>query len=154
MPDTWILVADTARARLFSLGDGADQLEEIGDYINAAARTPGHELEHGPPSRVHDRFGDSRHAIDSSTPPREKIAAKFAGVLASKLEHGSTAHRCGKLVLIAPPRFLGALHTALGERLRKTVVLEVPKNLTRRNTAAIRAEIPERLVRHTGRAVW
>lgn len=152
--DTWILVADSARARLFSLGEGAAGLTEIGDFINAAARTPGHQLKHAPPARVHDRFGYSRHAIDAPTSPREKIAAKFAGVLASALERGEAEGRCDKLVLVAPPRFLGALHAALGGRLREAVVLEVAKNLTRRDAAAIRAEIPERLVRRGGRVVW
>ncbi|WHZ18100.1 MAG: hypothetical protein OJF55_000249 [Rhodanobacteraceae bacterium] len=145
MPETWILVADSARARLFALG--AAQLEELGDYVNAAARTPGHELEHAQPARVHDRFGSSRHAVDSPTPPHQKAAAKFAGELAAELERSHAGQRFHDLVLIAPPRFLGLLNAALGKQLKESVVLEVPKNLTRRSTATIRAELPRRLTR-------
>lgn len=144
MRDTWILVADSARARLFSLG-AAGSLEEIGDFINAAMRTPGHELGHAPPARVHDRFGEGRHAIDARTSPRDKAAAQFADVLKSALEHGRAGQRYHTLVLIAPPRFLGVLKAALDKDVRNSIVLEVAKNLTRRNVAAIRAEIPQRL---------
>lgn len=147
MRETWVLVADSARARLFSLGAGAIRLEEIGDFINAATRMPGHQLEHAPPSRVHDRFGESRHAIDPRTPPRDKAAAKFASVLGSELERGHAERRYRDLVLIAPPRFLGVLNGTLGKHLRESVVLEVAKNLTRHSAATIRAEIPLRLSR-------
>ena len=147
MTGTWILVADSARARLFSLGDGAARLEEVGDFINAAARTPGHELESAPPARVHDRFGEGRHAIDARTPPKDKVAARFAGELKSELERGHAEQRYDELVLIAPPRFLGMLNAALGEHLHGSVVLKIAKNLTRKNAETIRAELPRSLFR-------
>lgn len=145
MSGTWILVADSARARLFSVSAGATGLEEIGDFINAAARTPGHDLEHAQPARVHDRFGDNRHAIDARTPPRVKAAAQFAEVLKSALERGQAGLRFRHLVLIAPPRFLGVLNSTLGARLGETVRLRVSKNLTRRAANEIAEALPRRL---------
>ena len=148
MSDTWILVADSARARLFSLGAGATRLEEIGDFINAAARTAGHDLEHAQPARVHDCLGDTRHAIDARTPPRVKAAAQFAEVLKSALKRGQADLRFRDLVLIAPPRFLGVLNSALGARLGEMVRLRVPKNLTRRPPNEIAEALPHRLFKH------
>ena len=151
MSDTWILVADSARARLFSLEPGPRRLQEIGDFINAAARTPGHEQQTAPPARVHDRFGESRHAIEVRTPQKEKVAARFAAELKSALERGHAEQRCRQLVLIAPPRFLGTLNAALDEVLRESVVLKIAKNLTRKDAASVLAELPRPLPR-SGRA--
>ncbi len=147
MQDTWVLVADGARARLFSLGAGAARLEEVGDFINAAMRMPGHLLERAPPPRVHDRFGEGRHVMDAHTPPRDKAAAQFAEFLKLQLERGHAQQCYRDLVLIAPPRFLGMLNTALGQRLREAVVLKVDKNLTRGSTAVIQAEMPRHFFR-------
>lgn len=145
MTDVWILVADRARARLFSLDKGAAHMNEIEDFVNAATRIPGHEREHAAPPRVHDRFGEARHAIEAHTPPREKAALQFAATLGSVLEHAHAGQRYRDLVLIAPPGFLGMLNAALGPRLRAAVALKVAKNLTRGSAEAIHAEIPRRL---------
>ena len=145
MAEVWILVADRARARLFSLGPGAPRLIEIGDFVNPGARIPGHELEHAPPPRVHDRFGAGRHAIEAHTPPREKAALQFAAMLGAHLKHAHDEQRYRDLVLIAPPRFLGALNAALGARRGETVLMRVPKNLTRNPANEIREALPRRL---------
>ncbi len=145
MADIWILVADRARARLFSLDEGAARLNEIEDFVNTAARIPGHEREHAPPPRVHDRLGEGRHAIEAHTSPREKAALQFAAMLGSRLKHAHDEQRYRDLVLIAPPRFLGALNTALGARLGEAVLLRVSKNLTRSPPNEIREVLPRRL---------
>jgi protein required for attachment to host cells len=146
MRDTWILVADHARARLFSLGKGTPHLTETENFVNPAARTPGRKREHAPPPRTHDRFGNARHVIEPRTSPRDKLAARFAASLASALKAGWNAGGFRQLVLIAPPRFLGVLDAALDARLRESVVLKVARNLTRRSPATILAELPKRFV--------
>lgn len=149
MADVWVLVADRARARLFSLGRGAPRLIEIEDFVNPGARIPGHEREHAPPPRVHDRFGEGRHAIEAHTAPREKAALQFASMLGTHLKHAHDEQRYRDLVLIAPPRFLGALNAALGARLGETVLLRVSKNLTRSPANEIREALPRRLFKRS-----
>jgi protein required for attachment to host cells len=146
MADTWILVAGRARARLFSPAEGAPGLVEIEDFVNAEARIPGHELRHAPPPRVHDRFGEGRHVIEAHTPPKKKVSAQFAAMLASFLADAHAGQRYRNLILIAPPAFLGMLHAALDAHLRRAVVWWVAKNLTRSSIKEIRAEIPRRLL--------
>lgn len=145
MADIWILAADRGRARLFSLSKGAPRMIEIADFVNPEARTPGHELEHAPPPRVHDRVGEGRHAIEAHTSPREKAALQFAAMLGSHLKHAHDEQRYRDLVLIAPPRFLGALNAALGARLGDAVLLRVSKNLTRSPENEIREMLPHKL---------
>lgn len=148
MSDTWILVADRARARLFALRAGERDLEEVAAYANPEARMPGRALQRaGRPSRVHDRFGAARHAREPRTTMQDKADVRFAGLLGSMLADGLAARQCGKLGLIAPPRFLGALNAALGDAPRAAVVLSVPKNLTRSTPATILAEVPVTLRR-------
>lgn len=144
---TWILVADRARARVFSLGKDASRMIEIEDFVNPMARTPGREQEHAPPPRVHDRFGEGRHAIEAHTPPREKAALQFAAMLGSHLKHAHDEQRFRDLVLIAPPRFLGALNAALDAHLGKAVPLRISKNLTHCPASEIRESLPHRLFR-------
>lgn len=119
----------------------AERMDEISDFINAEARVPGHERTHAPPPRVHDRFGDNRHVIQSRTLLQDKAAARFADTLQSVLDRGRIAHEYQNLVLIAPPRFLGVLNAALGEELGDFVALRIAKNLTRRKPEVIRAEL-------------
>lgn len=153
MADTWILVADRARARLFSLEKGAAHMDEIEDFVNVAARVPGHAQGRAPPPRAHDRLGESRHVIEAHTSPREKSAHQFAATLAAGLEHAHAERRYGDLVMIAPPGFLGVLNTALGAGPRAAVVLTIAKNMTRVRVDAIRAALPPSLLRHMRMAV-
>jgi len=141
----WILAADRARARLFSLDRDAPRLIEIADFVNPQARTLGHEREHAPPTRVHDRFGEGRHAIEAHTSPREKAALQFSAILGSHLKHAHEEQRYRELVLVAPPGFLGMLNAALGARLGGTVLLRVSKNLTRSPANEIREALPHGL---------
>lgn len=148
MKEVWVLVADRARARLFSLAAGAPRMTEIEDFVNPEACTPGHEREHAPPPRTHDRFGESRHTIEAHTSPREKSASQFAAILGSHLKHAHDEQRFRGLVLIAPPRFLGALNAALGTRLGEAVLLRISKTLTRSPANEICEALPRRLFEH------
>lgn len=140
MPATWILVADSARARLFSL-DEEHGLGEIQTFVNVEGRLPAQALQRDRPPRTHDRFGDGRHAIEPHTPTHDKSLTRFAGLLQSTLERGRVEHRFDSLVLIAPPHFLGVLNTALGKHLRACLTLEIGKDMTREAPAAIGAKL-------------
>lgn len=145
MSNTWILVADSARARLFSLPSDRGDPTEIGAFTNPEGRVRAHKLERDRHPRVHERFGDASHAIDPRSTPQQKSAARFAGELQSMLERACAEHACTSLALIAPPRFLGVLNAALGKNLRSHVVLEVAKDLTLADAKTIGAELPETL---------
>lgn len=147
MSVTWVLVADRARARLFSLDPEAKALEEVEDFVNTEGRTRARELQSDRPQTSHDRFGDGRHAIEPHTSAEEKSAARFAGQLDRMLELGRTGHRYRDLVLIAPPRFLGTLNAALGAQVRACVVSEVAKEMTQADAHAVFAELPKSVLR-------
>lgn len=126
---TWILVADRARARIFEAGAG-DALTEVACFSEPDARAgPSTLTTHRLPT-VNESVGSARHSIEPHTSLRDKITARFAHLLCEALEVGHNEGRFEQLVLVAPPRFLGALHASLGKALRARVVREIRHDLT------------------------
>ena len=142
MADAWILVADSARARLFEFTGGDPGLAEIAVFTNPEGRIAKKELRRDRLPRVNESMGGSRHAIEPHTSLAQKSTDRFAHTLSHELEQGRSSRRFRKLVLVAAPRFMGALHGAFDEALRKCVVAEVKRNLTLLSAAKIRERLP------------
>jgi protein required for attachment to host cells len=140
MATTWILVADRARARLFSSATPDAALAEIECFDNPDADTRD-VTSHRPPT-VNESVGPARHSIEPHTTLREKVTDRFAKSLTDTLERGRVDHRFDRLVLVAPARFLGALHDNLDKPLRDRVTGEVRKNLTTLAADEIRQRLP------------
>jgi protein required for attachment to host cells len=117
MQQTWILVADGVRARLFARSADGESLTELEDFINPEGRLPGHAIDQDRPPRVMERMGPVRHAMEPHTSAREKAAERFAQELNDVLERGRVEHLYERLILAAPPRFLGTLQHALGKQV-------------------------------------
>ena len=138
---TWVLVADSARARLFE-GAHDGTLSEVGCYTNAESRNGARGLTTDRAPTVNESVGSARHALEPHTNPRDKAAGVFARSLRDVLDRGRLTNRFDHLVLIAPARFLGALHTAFDKHLRASVVTEIRRDLTQLSTAGIRSRLP------------
>lgn len=145
MSITWILVADRSRARLLALDSDESLVQQLDCFSNAEGRMRPRELESDRPPTTHDRFGHGRHAVEPHTPSAEKVADRFAQQLRDALETGRSEHAFDELVLIAPPRFLGALHHAMGPRLRERVALQIDKELTGADERSILSHIERAL---------
>lgn len=139
---TWILVADAARARLLSAVDDEPAVE-IAAFTQPGSRIAGHDLDADRPSRTHDRLGAARHAIEPRTPARDVEAGRFAKFLCLRLQEALDQGEFERLVLMAPPRFLGHLHAAMGKRLRAAIVAETGKDLVSETHAQVAARIRE-----------
>lgn len=126
---TWILVADRGRARILETAGGS-AMTEVACFSEPDARAGESALTTDRPPTVNESVGGARHSIEPHTPLRDKIAARFARLLIHALESGRNEGRFEHLVLVAPPRFLGTLHSALGDQLRARVVREIPHDLT------------------------
>lgn len=142
MAITWILVANQARARLFTTNEEDDAIVEISSFANPDARAYGRELMRDRPPRTHDRYGAGRHAIEPHTELRDKTAEKFARALDSALERGRVDHLYDRLVVIASPSFLGRLNATFSRQLRTQLVSALPKDLTAARSEVIRSHLP------------
>ena len=139
MNKTWVLVADSEKARLFEFDRRHEPWSEVACFVNTQAM-------HGPtfqkPPRVHESMGPARHAIEPHTDEKDKISARFATTLVAALRAGHEERRFQSLVIAAEPRFLGALHKRLDKSLQQCVSCELKHNLTRLDSADIRAHLP------------
>lgn len=130
MKTTWILVADAARARLFEGTRASKTFAELGCYTNPEGRAGARKLTTHRAPTVNESMGNARHAIEPHTTLREKIADRFARELGDVLARGHAERRYDHLMLVAPARFLGALHGSLAKPLREAVACEVRRDLT------------------------
>ena len=83
----------------------------------------------------------ARHAIEPHTPLVDKSDQRFADVLGDELAQACQSHRCGHLVLVAPPRFLGMLHAAMDPPLRDRVSGELHHDFTAFPATGVRERV-------------
>lgn len=131
MATTWILVAHEAGARLFENHGPGKGLELIEEVEHAAGRERDREITSDRPGRsFRKNSGDPRRAaMSSSQGPHERAVANFARELAQRLQHGRTQNRFERLVLVAPPRFLGLLRSSIDTPTSHLVVGSLDKDL-------------------------
>jgi protein required for attachment to host cells len=104
---TWIVVAHRGGARLL-LQEDDGTFEVLESMDNPEGRREGAgEVPRAPDSHRSTKPSEPR---DSQ---RSHAAKTFASELAHKLQHGRIEQSYDELVLIAAPRFLGALRNAL-----------------------------------------
>ena len=80
-----------------------------------------------------------RHAIEPKTDPHREAKRLFARHLAERLEAASGKYE--RLLLVAPPAFLGDLRGELGDVTRQRLRGTVDKDLTRSTLAEIAAQL-------------
>ncbi|MFC4762888.1 host attachment protein [Dyella koreensis] len=142
MSRTWVLISDAARARLFEVAEH-DGMTEIACYSNPSRRSMTHNKADHSPSRTHDSHGPGRHIIEVHTSSREKSERQFASSIVEALEHGIAQHQCGRLILVAPPHFLGVLHAKLTPSLEKVMVGEIHNDLVSCSTQELADRLHE-----------
>jgi protein required for attachment to host cells len=139
--ETLVLIADSARARLFAAYRNSPwQLLRSFEHPRGAARE--RDLLADRPGRVHQAVGDgSRSAADPKTSPHDVEIDKFARQLAQALDEAVATRRPHRVVLVAPPRFLGHLRGLLGKPASALLGATVDQDLT----AVAECELPARL---------
>ncbi len=138
MTTEWILVADSAQARLFSRRAERAELDEQQDWVHPESRLHGRELERDRPGRVFASQGPGRSDTRDSETPHRKEAERFAGELAEALDRARTENRFERLILVAEPRFLGLLRDHLSSETADHVARSLDLDLTRESAERIR----------------
>jgi len=144
MPSTWVVVADSGSARIFTTSSPTGKLLEREDYAHSAARVAEHGLVSDRQGRTSDSSG-RRHAYSGEESPRETESRAFAKLLADRLHNARAGGDLERVILVAAPAFLGLLRAALDTETRKRVEVELPLDLVSLSTQEIRARLPERL---------
>jgi protein required for attachment to host cells len=126
MPDmTWILIANSSRARLFERGARGGALKLVREFRHPESRERAEGLVSDQPGHVHQGFGKNPSAYAPPTSPKRNAQQHFALELARELEHGAAQDRYGTLIVSASSPFLGMLKKRLAvqarTRLRRTL---------------------------------
>ncbi len=141
MKSTWIVVAESARARIFTMSEIGGKLQEATDLSHPESRLHDTELSSDLPGRTFDSQGESRHGMDPATDPKEREAQAFAAEIARHIERGRHEGNFDALVLIAPPKFLGRLRAELTKPARDALVGELDKNLVEADTKTLERQV-------------
>ncbi len=136
MEKIWLVVANHTEARILGRNRNG-RLVDLETFSFPQAQLPERDILTDSPGRNHDSSGLAHHAMEPHTDIRQQQAQQFSRQLAERMEEGRNANIYDKLVLIAPPDFLGALRNALSKSCRKQVMEECPKNIVGKDTATI-----------------
>ena len=145
MSKTWVVVAESSRAKVFELEEQGKGLREVENLTHPASRQHEQEMTSSLPGRSFDSLGGQRHVMEEPTSPKHQEAIVFSKQIAARLEAARSAGEFDKLVLMAAPAFLGLLREALSAPTAKLVAAEVHKNLVLHDTNDIRAHVPAHL---------
>jgi protein required for attachment to host cells len=126
MATTWIVAADSSRARILQVA-GRQRLDEVESLFNPEGRMNDRELTTDANPRRHGPGGQSAPEEPSAV---EHTVEVFSRRIGDYLEKARTDHRFHQLVLVAPPKFLGLLRKELGKEVGKLVADELPKDLS------------------------
>jgi protein required for attachment to host cells len=141
MMTTWVLVADTYRARVFGAERPASSLSELHDLASPEARLHEGDL-------VTDKGGRDRnpkvggHGLGENGSVKQDLADRFAQQVCDLLESARVAGELSKLYVIAAPAFLGLLRKHQSPSLRQLVAGEIDKSLATQDAASIRKHLP------------
>ncbi|MCA8998805.1 MAG: host attachment protein [Planctomycetaceae bacterium] len=140
-PTTWVVVADRAHARIFSAqeADCSDLLEEE-TLIHSEGASHSRDVVTDRPGRFSGMGGASASG-DAETDFRHQTANEFACQVSDALEEGRVDNSFGRLVIIAPPLFLGSLRDRISDPLKRLVVAELNKELVHADPQEIRDRV-------------
>ena len=140
MHATWIVSANSSRARFFSQEQFSDSLEEINDMVNEPVRLRSVDTESdkmGTTTATNNRQTAAgvapNKAYEPAQTPDEHQAELFARDIADFLLQAFEENRFRQLSLVVSPHFLGILRKLLDPRLESVVSLEINKDYTQFN---------------------
>jgi protein required for attachment to host cells len=138
---SWILIADAARARVFSEAEGEEGLTLVRELDHPKGRTHVVDLVDDEPGRLQKGKGGTRSAMDPRTSRHVIEVERFARELAGVLRVGCDARQYDALAIVAPPRFLGMLRAGLAPEVLKRLCATAAQE----STHATITELPELL---------
>lgn len=128
---TWVLIADGMHARVLCQQAPGGTLTAMPDYELSAPTVKGfsRDLKSDRPGRAFDTGSGQRHAMEPRSDPHRREKTVFAGRVAALLNKAADRNEFQRLVLVAPPRMLGALRSELDVRTRALISCELARDL-------------------------
>jgi protein required for attachment to host cells len=138
--DTWVLVADASRARLFRIGDD-HHLEPAYAHDIVGSDLQSREMGSDRPGRMYDRKGGGRHAAEPPTDLKRHAKFELAHEVAAILDAERKKNAFEQLVVVAPPQFLGDLRASMPDHVQHLIVREINKDLSALSARDLEAQL-------------
>jgi protein required for attachment to host cells len=138
---------------VLQVADPEQPLLEVEDLVNPQARMHERDLQSDQEPRFNGHGGVGKAGTAPTGGPASDREAQgaiehgvtvFAKQIGRYLEQARHQHRYDELVLIAPPKFLGALRRELDKEVEKLVADELPKDLSGFNNRELARYLAER----------
>jgi len=135
--DAWVVLADGEKALIAqNAGTLFEPKLTIRSVLEAERNPPTHKQGTDRPGRVFGSAGQPRSAVEQ-TDWHDQAETAFARKVAGELEALGRATDVGSLVLVAAPRALANLRSAMTPELRNRTVSEIDKDLTNHPVAEV-----------------
>lgn len=141
MTKTWILAAESSRAKLYSSTSKVAPFVEVETMVHPESRMHEGDLVSDRNGNDGGSFGQGPHAYDNKTSAHKHEHIVFAKQIAERLEQGRTHGEFESLVLVAPPAFLGMLREHLSKPLMAMVSRQIHKNLVQQSPDMLREQV-------------
>jgi protein required for attachment to host cells len=138
----WIVIADAASVRIYRSDEALETYTLVQSTDNPQVHPDPDEL--GPRGATRSRPGGERSRFDRHTDPHDAERSRFAKEVAQVVEQGLERRAWERLVIVAPPAFLGDLRHHLSERALRGVVASIHHDFT----ATPEHELPAAVRRH------
>jgi protein required for attachment to host cells len=145
MQTQWVVVADSSRARFFEAQGNLESLVELEDLLSPAGRMDETELRHDAKGRFYGKGErEQAHTAEPAVSAKTYAAQQFSKAVMQRLEQACEKKRYDRLILVAPPHFLGQLHKQLSQRVMQRITQELPLDISGLSAT----QIGEHLRRH------
>ena len=139
MDTTWILVANASHARLFHL-QTPKTLALVKEFSHPESRERASNLVTDKPGHYESDGGKHGNFSPAETPKHREME-RFARQLAQELDHNRVTGRYQRLILVAPPAFLGALNGSLTHHVQALVRETVGKDYVHEKPQALLTQL-------------
>ena len=145
-----IVVADQSEADIYELEQHGAAPQLVQRLEDPDAHLHDRDLKSDRPGRVFDhaaapggrRGAVAHHATGGERNPRKVEARRFARRIAAALDEARREHRYDRLVIMAPPAFLGLLREEMPAAVHAIVTAEVGKDLVHEPPDSLRGHLP------------
>lgn len=137
----WILVGNASRVRLFSADASGENWTLLEEFFHDESRAKSGFLLNQPDN-------PNAGSLSKPQPENEPDARKeleherFARELSHRLDRGVDNHQFERLIIAAPPTFLGRLRRELSGRVRQRVVLDLDADYSNVPIKDLPARVP------------
>jgi len=140
-----VVVADSSRARIFLAETGQDPLIEDRILDHPESRLKEQELVTDGYGSENDTGGYGKHSMGHEREAHQHEAEIFATDICAEIAKIRRIGDLRRIYLVAPPKFLGLLRSALNPQCHELLAGEVNKDLVSHTLEAIRSHLPRRL---------